>query len=306
MADANPITTPAGREGQNLPHVFIRGGDVFTNSRDVAALFEKEHRNVLQAIDTLIEQEPSLAEGRLLKFQQSFAEVETGNGTARQFRTFDMDRDGFSLLAMGFTGPKALKWKMAYIRAFNMMEARLNAPAADLLGEVSLREKKLALDMVREARIMYGPRAARRLWATVGLPEIEEDFPEAPAAQAGRDWRGALRHLCFAPVDHAATRIWAMARHAIGEEGGTPSTAAALWLMDRGMVIDGRRGGWLFISNSSPWADSHFAGTPWAGCWRAAMRQVAGAERMRFYLNRRQQRGVNLPLRLVASLAEEV
>lgn len=38
---------------------------------------------------------------------------------------YEMDRDGFSLLAMGFTGEKALKWKLDYIRAFNTMESEL-------------------------------------------------------------------------------------------------------------------------------------------------------------------------------------
>jgi len=38
---------------------------------------------------------------------------------------YEMDRDGFSLLAMGFTGEKALKWKLDYIKAFNAMEREL-------------------------------------------------------------------------------------------------------------------------------------------------------------------------------------
>lgn len=36
-----------------------------------------------------------------------------------------MNRDGFSLLAMGFTGKKALEWKLKYINAFNEMERQL-------------------------------------------------------------------------------------------------------------------------------------------------------------------------------------
>ena len=38
---------------------------------------------------------------------------------------YNMNRDGFSLLAMGFTGEKALRWKLDYIKAFNTMEAEL-------------------------------------------------------------------------------------------------------------------------------------------------------------------------------------
>ena len=38
-----------------------------------------------------------------------------------------MDRDGFSLLVMGFTGKKALEWKLKYIDAFNQMEETLKS-----------------------------------------------------------------------------------------------------------------------------------------------------------------------------------
>ncbi|MBP2150103.1 phage regulator Rha-like protein [Xanthobacter flavus] len=49
-------------------------------------------------------------------------------GGTRQVRSFDMTRDGFTLLAMGFTGAKALKFKLAYIAEFNAMEEALKAP----------------------------------------------------------------------------------------------------------------------------------------------------------------------------------
>lgn len=148
MADAKPNTMPDGREASPMPRVFTRGSEVFANSRDVAVFFEKDHRNVLRDIDHLIQQEPSLAQGGLLNFEQTphkeglrnFAQtlhgrsapkfgetpyVELQNG--QTYRAFEMTRDGFALLAMGFTGPRALKWKLRYIEAFNLMEAELQA-----------------------------------------------------------------------------------------------------------------------------------------------------------------------------------
>jgi len=111
--------TPA-LEASRRPIVTVRGGDVFANSRDVAAFFAKEHRDVLRSIDTLVAQEPGLA---LRNFAQgSYTLPATGD---QQHRCFDMNRDGFTLLAMGFTGGKALRWKLAYIEAFNAMEAEL-------------------------------------------------------------------------------------------------------------------------------------------------------------------------------------
>ena len=52
-------------------------------------------------------------------------------GTTRQDSAYRMTREGFMLLAMGFTGKEALRWKLAYIAAFNRMEAELQQPAQD-------------------------------------------------------------------------------------------------------------------------------------------------------------------------------
>lgn len=111
---------PVNAERQ--PVVFTKDGEVFASSRDVAAYFGKNHRDVTRAIDQLLVQEPELA---LRRFAQGFYTLpETGT---QQHRCFEMDRDGFTLLAMGFTGAKALKWKLRYIEAFNVMEAELRA-----------------------------------------------------------------------------------------------------------------------------------------------------------------------------------
>lgn len=132
--------------------VFERSGEVYTTSRDVAAYFDKEHRNVLAAIDALIQQEPRLA---LLHFKQgSYTLDSTGS---QRHRCFDMNRDGFVLLVMGFTGPRALKCKMRYIDAFNAMEReiakRRAQPVIDLDDPAALRglllsysERTLALE----------------------------------------------------------------------------------------------------------------------------------------------------------------
>ena len=106
--------------GGDQPVVSARDGKVFANSRDVAASFGKNHRDVMRSIDNLIEQEPSLG---VRNFAQGLYRLpETRD---QEHRCFDMDRDGFTLLAMGFTGKKALKWKLRYIEAFNQMEAQL-------------------------------------------------------------------------------------------------------------------------------------------------------------------------------------
>ena len=57
--------------------------------------------------------------------QPVFFTLTTYKNRGKEYPMYEMDRDGFSLLAMGFTGEKALKWKLDYIKAFNAMEREL-------------------------------------------------------------------------------------------------------------------------------------------------------------------------------------
>jgi len=121
----NSVSTVAlNTEIETDPVVFERDGGVFTNSRDVAAYFSKEHRAVLLAVDNLLKAEPDLG---MHSFMQT-PYVEPSNG--QTYRSYDIDRDGFALLAMGFTGKKALKFKLKYVAQFNAMEQELKKMAS--------------------------------------------------------------------------------------------------------------------------------------------------------------------------------
>ena len=96
--------------------VYMKNGQALTDSSMVAEMFGKRHDRVLRAIDNLVETLPKNGERNL--FIQSRRKADDG-----QFhRMYLMNRDGFSLLVMGFTGKKALEWKLKYIDAFNQME----------------------------------------------------------------------------------------------------------------------------------------------------------------------------------------
>lgn len=128
-------------DAERNPVVFVKEGEVFANSRDVAAFFDKRHDDVLRTIDNLASQEPSL---RHRNFAETSEAAQMPNGGTRAVRTFHMDRDGFTLLAMGFTGSKALKWKLRYIEAFNALEAECrrianSGPSVDLNDPAALR-----------------------------------------------------------------------------------------------------------------------------------------------------------------------
>ena len=87
------------------------------SSRQVAQDFEKRHTHVLDSIKELCSAENSA--------QSFFYETTYKDASGKANKEYLMNRDGFSLLVMGFTGEKALKWKLKYINAFNEMEATL-------------------------------------------------------------------------------------------------------------------------------------------------------------------------------------
>ena len=57
-----------------------------------------------------------------------FFESTMPDSYGREQKVYFMNRDGFSLLAMGFTGSEAMKWKLKYIEAFNVLEKAWNTP----------------------------------------------------------------------------------------------------------------------------------------------------------------------------------
>jgi Rha family phage regulatory protein len=90
---------------------------LYVSSLDVAHHFEKLHYNVLRSIEAL----ECSDEFRALNFEASSYPTQQN----RQMPMFRLTRDGFSMLVMSFTGPKAAFWRERYIQAFNLMEAEL-------------------------------------------------------------------------------------------------------------------------------------------------------------------------------------
>ncbi|WP_284335452.1 Rha family transcriptional regulator [Comamonas sp. NoAH] len=110
------------------PAITIVDGKPTTLSTDLARHFSKRHDDVLRTIRNLL---PQLSEEHLRNFAEASVEVESGNGAKASYPAYRLTRDGFTLLAMGFTGKKALAFKLAYIDAFNRMEAELQKLAYD-------------------------------------------------------------------------------------------------------------------------------------------------------------------------------
>ena len=101
--------------------VEVQGNQVVVDSRNVAQNFGKYHKDVLETIDNITKAEKSA----LVFFKKITYQVK---GNFKKYPAYLINRDGFSLLVMGFTGRKALQWKMKYIEAFNRMEEALKHP----------------------------------------------------------------------------------------------------------------------------------------------------------------------------------
>lgn len=133
-------------EKQNVPQVietprlWLEGGIVMAGSLDVATHFQKPHKDVLRAIDRITsEVDAEFAE-------RNFVPSTYTDASGKANRCFKLTRDGLSLLAMGFTGHEAMKWKLVYIKAFNEMEAELLQIAApqELTKRITALESDLA------------------------------------------------------------------------------------------------------------------------------------------------------------------
>ena len=106
--------------------VFMgESGQAITNSLLVAKKFGKDHKHVLESIRKLMTAENSAV---LQMFEES-TYINEQNKTQPMFL---MNRDGFTLLAMGFTGVKAMEFKIDYINAFNKMESKIKKSIAIL------------------------------------------------------------------------------------------------------------------------------------------------------------------------------
>lgn len=145
-----------------MGNLVFRGADnrALTNSLLVAEKFGKEHGDVLKAIDAVFTKVPeNQCKGY---FSDTSIEIPQPNGGIRHSRVVVMNRDGFTLLVMGFTGKRAFQFKLAYIAAFNAMEKTIKKDYTRALSDMDQRIK-----VIEERRICFE-----------GLPSPAEELPK--------------------------------------------------------------------------------------------------------------------------------
>lgn len=144
---------------ENSPiHVeFIAENTPAVLSTEVALRFQKKHQHILRDIDQIHSQVPKIF------FETNFGLNErkvAGGFGVRKERSYLLSRDAFSLLVMGFTGSAAIRWKLAYIEAFNTLEAAVLENQAELAREAGYQQ---GLDVARALPAAEAERKAAYL-----------------------------------------------------------------------------------------------------------------------------------------------
>lgn len=210
----------------SLPAVTLAGDKAVADTRDIAAYFKRTHKAVLVAVRTALVRSPEMLGHKIVPMLD---EVGTGNGASREVLAYRLDRDAFSLIVMGFTGERAFQWKLAYIDAFNVMEAELRrraqAPALDLNDPAALRTlllgyseqliaAKAEVAETRQALVVTEKRAA------FAEAVIEEHKPKLEAYDAFLDADGLCTLSTAARVIDAPQKLF------------------FAWMRDRGYVFE--------------------------------------------------------------------
>lgn len=144
--------------------VYLKDDEAVCSSLDVSEKFHKRHNNVLRAIEGLLKNEQTQK-----MFKKTFY-IEKQNG--QKYPMYYMNRDGFSLLVMGFTGKKALEWKLQYIKAFNNMEAFIREKTSEAwietrkAGKITRQSETDVIKQLVEYAKQQGSENSQMLYVT--------------------------------------------------------------------------------------------------------------------------------------------
>lgn len=114
---------------ENQIKITTSNGELVVSSRQVAENFGKEHSKVIRSIEGIA----NFGDTQGMFHKVSYVNEQNG----QEYKEYLMNRDGFSLLVMGFTGKEAMAWKLKYIEAFNAMEKKLSKPQPTLTEQMA-------------------------------------------------------------------------------------------------------------------------------------------------------------------------
>lgn len=171
-----------------LIKITEKEGQLVVTSRQVASDFEKEHNDTKKRIRELIK---DMGE----KSHNYFITSAYKDSMNRHQEEFLLTRDGFSLLVMGFTGSKALQWKLKYIEAFNKMETKLKE--VKKLSPMEMMELQFKALKEQKEKIVQVENKVDKLEEDMPLFQIDCKEIQALVRKKGTEALGGYRSLAY-------------------------------------------------------------------------------------------------------------
>jgi len=246
-----------------IPRLDLVDGRPVTTSLNIAEVFSKKHPSVMRSIRNLdVPEEFSLC---------NFAQSTYVNDRGQCQPMYQITRDGFTLLAMGFTGKAAMQFKLAYIEAFNQMEQelmercsggdrrRIDVHHSHLRGPVSPQsglDIRYTLDLTKI--ILRPSKTTLTLLQRLTGVDVEDLIEEAAHLRPGREREDAVQAFLAAHTEtitdyripltefYAAYRRWCQERQLTASQIGD-SRALAATLRQLGFTLEKRSGMILVI-----------------------------------------------------------
>lgn len=179
--------------------LFILNEKVVVSSRTVAGVYEKEHKHVLRDIRNILDAIPEA--------QSNFGPSSYTNKQGKEMPEIIMDRQGFSMLVMGFTGEKAKRFTYQYTLAFEKMANKIQAPIQELspqlqlLINMELKQKQLEIAIADTKEEIKGIREVVALNPTQWRKDTADLINKLARKMGGYEHIKALREESYKLLD---------------------------------------------------------------------------------------------------------
>lgn len=197
--------------------VTTKNGQPITTSLEVAKYFDKRHDHVLRDIQAFhLPRFGEMIEFNKKNFFSARYMDAAGKGASREQPMYNLTKDGFTLLVMGYTGEKAMLFKIAYINAFNQMAATLRSAETHFttLAKMELQKRYPQMDTVR---VLFSR-------SSLSVERIARDYQMSPSTvrrnlKRNLQW-GTMTEAQLTAAQQAHREFKAAMKQVMAEKGG--------------------------------------------------------------------------------------